>query len=72
MILLSGIDVNFFPPHSTRAAAKQAGVSIQDIMQNAGWTNSMIFLKYYDSIIVQEKDGKIANTILGFLTLFCK
>lgn len=66
----------FFPRHSTRAvatnAAEQAGVSIQDIMQNAGWTNSMTFLKYYDKIIVQEKDGKIANTILGFLTLFCK
>lgn len=40
MMILAGIDVNTFTPHSTRGAAsvaaKQAGVPIQDIMRNAG------------------------------------
>lgn len=58
MMILAGIDVNTFMPHSTRAAAtsaaKQAGVPIQDIMQNASWTNSLTLPKFYDKAIVQE------------------
>lgn len=70
MMILTGIDVNTFTPHSTRAAAtsaaKRAGVPIQDIMRNAGWTNSLTFLKFYDKIIVQENTDKFANAVLEF------
>lgn len=75
-MILVGIDVNTFKPHSTRAAAtytsaaKQAGVPIQDIMRNAGWNNSQTFLKFYDKIIVQENSDNFAYAVLEFASQF--
>ena len=55
----SGIDVAIFTPHTNRAAAtsaaKQAGVTITDIMQCAGWTNAQTFHRYYGKLISQSK-----------------
>lgn len=74
MMILAGIDVNTFTPHSTRAAvtsaAKQAGVPIHDILRNAGWTNSLTFLKFYDKVIVQENTDEFANSVLEFASYF--
>lgn len=51
----SGIDVDTFKAHSTRAAscsnAKKNLVSIDEIMKTAGWANAKTFSKYYDKII---------------------
>ena len=48
---LTGINANIFTAHSTRAAssstAKNAGVSLTDILQMEDWTNTATFSKFY-------------------------
>ena len=52
MLQKSGIDINVFGAHSTRAAstsaAKAANVPIGLIMDAAGWTTASMFGKFYD------------------------
>lgn len=52
----AGIDTSLFKPHSTRAAsssaAKRDNIPIEDILRNAGWSNSKTFQKFYDKIIM--------------------
>ena len=55
----SGIEVTIFTPHTNTAAAtstaKQAGLTIADIMRCAGWTNAQTFHRYYDKLISQSE-----------------
>ncbi|XP_068723749.1 uncharacterized protein [Montipora capricornis] len=48
----SGLDVSKYGAHSTRAAstsaAKTVNISIQSIMDAAGWSNAETFRKFYD------------------------
>ena len=54
----AGIDVSFFTAHSTRAAsssaAKRDDLSIDEILKTAGWTNNVMFKKFYDKIIMES------------------
>ena len=46
----AGIDLNFFTPHSTRGVATNKVVpriTLDTIMQAAGWSRESTFLKYY-------------------------
>ena len=58
VMVISGIDVYKFKPHSTRSAAtskaKQVGVPIQDILRQAGWSNHRTFDKFYNKPVRQE------------------
>lgn len=58
---LSGIDIEAYKPHSTRAAAtskaKAKQVPLEVIMGAAMWSNSCTFAKYYDKVVeVSTKD----------------
>ena len=54
----AGLDVSVYKPHSVRAAstsgAMKAGVSLQQIMNTVGWSNSGTFGKYYHKEIKQK------------------
>ena len=62
----AGIDIKVFKPHSVRAAATSAAqnraVSVNSILDTAGWSNAQTFAKYYNKPIVQE--GQFARNIL--------
>ena len=55
----SGIDTKVFGSHSVRSAsssaAKNMGVSIDQIMKNCGWSNAKTFAHWYDKPIVSLK-----------------
>lgn len=57
---LSGIDVNVFKAHSTRAASTSAAkarfVPISNIMDTAGWSNAKTFQKFYDKPMLPTND----------------
>lgn len=63
---MSGIDVSKFCPHSTRAAATsaahKAGVPIDIIMKNAGWSNAGTFQRFYNKPI--QSSVKFTESIL--------
>ena len=63
----AGIDVKFFKPQSTRAAASSAakvkGVPLSSIMKSAGWTQSNTFRKFYDKLV--QKKSCFQTAILG-------
>ena len=65
----AGIDTSVFKPHSTRAAstsaAKAAGVSMDEILSQAGWSNCATFKTFYNKPVVQEQC--FAETILKTL-----
>ena len=67
VMLLSGIDINLFKPHSTRAAstsaATQAEQPISEILKVAGWKSDCTFAKFYNKPIRPTSD--YANTILS-------
>lgn len=52
----SGIDVNFFKTHSTRAAATSKAFvkyfPLEHILSVAGWSSSDIFAKFYKKPVV--------------------
>ena len=54
----SGIDTTAFRAHSTRAAAtsaaKCAKLSVNTIMNAAGWANALTFSKFYDKPIIPD------------------
>ena len=54
----AGTDTNIFHAHSTRAAstsaAKTAKLSVNTIMDAAGWTNALTFSKFYDKPVISE------------------
>ena len=51
ILSLAGINTNMFTAHLTRAAssstAKNAGVSLSDILEMGDWTNTATFAKFY-------------------------
>ena len=61
----AGIDTNIFHAHSTRAAstsaAKTAKLSVNTIMDAAGWTNALTFGKFYDKPVVSESHKNSEN-----------
>ncbi|EDO40319.1 predicted protein, partial [Nematostella vectensis] len=54
----SGININKYSAHSTRSASMSAGktanISINTIVDAAGWSNVVTFRTYYDKPITQE------------------
>ena len=66
-MLLSGIDINLFKPHSTRAAstcaATQAEQPISEILKVAGWKSDYTFAKFSNKSIRPASD--YANSILS-------
>lgn len=62
----SGIDMNIFTPHSTRAAANSAAavakVPLQTILSTAGWSSEQTFAQYYNKPI--QHKASYANALL--------
>ena len=54
----AGIDISTYQAHSTRGAscskAKAKGLSVEDIVKQANWTNSSTFEKFYHKPIVDH------------------
>ena len=67
VMLLFGIDINLFKPHSTQAvsmsAATQAEQPIREILEVAGWKSDCTFAKFYNKPIRPTSD--YANPILS-------
>lgn len=59
VLIKSGIDVNIFKPHSTRAASTTAAnvrnVPMSTILKTAGWKKDCMFRKFYKKPIVMDK-----------------
>ena len=59
VLIKSGIDVNIFKPHSTRAAyttaANVCNVPMSTILKTAGWKKDCMFRKFYKKPIVIDK-----------------
>lgn len=66
----SGLDVRKYGAHSTRAAstsaAKTVNISIQSIMDAAGWSNAETFRKFYDKPMDTEA-GSFGTELLHAL-----
>ena len=64
----SGIDTDVFRAHSTRAAAtsaaKCANLSVNTIMNAAGWANAKTFCKFYDKPIIPDKVANFGHALL--------
>ena len=58
----SGIDTNYFRPHSCRAAstskARNAGKKIGAILKAAGWSTAKTFKQFYSRVIGEGQYGK--------------
>jgi len=56
----AGIDVNQYSSHSFRAAstsaAKAGGISLEDILATAGWSNSNTFAVFYDRPLLNQQE----------------
>ena len=63
----AGIDTTVYTGHSTRSAttskAKQAGISVADILNRASWAKANTFHKFYHKEKYNTNDN-FANTIL--------
>jgi integrase len=63
---LAGIDTKKFGAHSTRSAltsaAKAMDISINTIMESAGWTQESTFVRFYSKPII-SKDN-FGNSLL--------
>lgn len=64
----SGIDTTVFRAHSTRSAAtsaaKGAKLSVNTIMNAAGWANASTFRKFYDKPIITDTDENFGHALL--------
>ena len=70
----AGIDTNKYKAHSTRSAAtskaKARGMSVQQIMQAANWSNARTFLRFYNKQIdpvlnSNSSESRFANSVLS-------
>ena len=52
---MSGIDLNIYKAHSTRAHTTQK--PIDEILNKAGWSSARTFATYYDKRLNTSKDG---------------
>ena len=70
----SGLDVLKYGAHSTRAAstsaAKTVNISIQNIMDAAGWSNTGTFRKFYDKPMDTEA-GSFGPELLHAIDAWC-
>ena len=68
VMIKSGIDINVFKPHSTRAAstskANSCQVPVDTILQAASWKGDCTFQKFYCKPIV-ENVSQFGQAILG-------
>ena len=57
-LMICGVNVQIFGPHSTRAASTSAmtiaGCSVDAIMTSAGWSNAKTFQKFYNMPIIDN------------------
>ena len=57
-MMLAGVDVSVYKPHSVRSAAtskaKTNHASLDEIMKTAGWSSAATFAKFYDKEIVSD------------------
>jgi len=62
----SGIDVNLFKPHSTKAAATSKAflkfVPLEHILSVAGWSSSGTFAKFYRKPVINT--DSVTNVLL--------
>ena len=60
ILRLAGIDINLYNTHSSRAAAssfaKTKRISINEIMDSAGWSSKKSFSRHYYKVVEQEFD----------------
>lgn len=68
LLAKSGIDTSKFSGHSTRAAAsaaaRSAGISVDNILSHVGWSNEGTFAKFYDKDVFVS-DLTFQNAILS-------
>lgn len=65
----SGINLDIFKPHSTRAASTSAVVGkvpVDTILRTAGWTSDCVFRKHYKRPVTN--DSSFSNTLLKSAT----
>ena len=76
---LAGIDTNTFQAHSCRSAsttaAKTSGLTLEEILRSAGWSNETTIAKYYKKNIIsknfgQSSFGKVIRLIYYNITHF--
>ena len=64
-MMKAGLDLKIFTSHSLRSAAtsaaSRAGVSIQTILQTAGWSNDSTFRKYYNKTVNDKQNNLLQN-----------
>ena len=65
--ILSDAGIENFAPHSFRGASSSAmlasGVTLDDILKSAGWTNASTFHKFYNRIVESKlKEGQCSQT----------
>ena len=65
-LCLAGVDSSVFKSHSTRGAASsaaaRAGLSVDDIIKTANWTNDNTFRRFYYKIV---QDPTFGRAVLG-------
>lgn len=63
--ILQDAGITDFTAHSFRSASSsamaEAGVSVQDIMKTAGWTNASTFHKFYYKPVIQKNKNTCRN-----------
>jgi len=69
VLVMSGIDVAIFKPHSFRSAAVSAAVkgncSINNILKTAGWNTDSNFYKFYYRDIVERSDVPFVQAVFS-------
>ena len=65
----AGIDIDLYKPHSTRSAAVSVAaskeVSINTILQSAGWKSSNTFAKFYKRPIRSQNSATFSTAVLS-------
>jgi hypothetical protein len=69
VLVMSGVDVSIFKPHSFRSAAVSAAVkgncSINNILKTAGWNTDSNFYKFYYRDIVERSDVPFVQAVFS-------
>ncbi|CAC5380671.1 unnamed protein product [Mytilus coruscus] len=64
----SGINIEYFGPHSCRSASTSAalgqGLKLDTIMKSAGWKSAKTFQKFYNKTIITDNESNLAQKIL--------
>ena len=69
VLVMSGVDVSIFKPHSFRSAAVSAAVkgncSINNILKTAGWNTNSNYYKFYYRNIVEGSDVPFVQAVFS-------